>query len=86
MCGIAGRIMDNLGRVGADLVELMDAQAHRGADSTGFAVYGPPQEKGYVLRCMGFDKNTIDTDLDDFRHILKSHGGDFLNGAKNHHR
>ena len=77
MCGIAGRILDNLGRVGDDLVNLMDAQSHRGADSTGFAVYGTPMESGFVLRLMGFDKNQIDSDLADFRAILKSHGADF---------
>lgn len=78
MCGIAGRIIDGPGRVGDDLVNLMDAQAHRGADSTGFAIYCPPLETGYVLRLMGFDKKNADTDLDDFRAILKAHGTDFL--------
>lgn len=32
MCGIAGRILNAPGNVGHDLVEMMDAQAHRGAD------------------------------------------------------
>ena len=50
MCGIAGRILTAPGQVGADLVDLMEAQEHRGADSTGFAVYGPPRDTGYVLR------------------------------------
>jgi len=77
MCGIAGRIMDSPGRVGIDLVDLMDAQSHRGADSTGFAIYGKPMEKGFVLRCMGFDKTSIDADLDDFRNILRANGADF---------
>jgi len=77
MCGIAGRIVGSPGRVGFDLVDLMDAQSHRGADSTGFAIYGEPMEKGYVVRCMGFDKSTIDTDLDDFVNILRAHGSDF---------
>ena len=78
MCGIAGRILGAPGRVGHDLVELMDAQEHRGADSTGFAVYGPPRDTGYVLRGMGFDKSRMDTDVDDFRTVLKAHGSDFL--------
>jgi len=47
MCGIAGRIVSSPGQVGFDLVDLMDAQSHRGADSTGFAIYGEPMEKGY---------------------------------------
>ncbi|MEM7044638.1 MAG: hypothetical protein AAF543_17660 [Pseudomonadota bacterium] len=78
MCGIAGRILRAPGRVGNDLVELMDAQVHRGADSTGFAVYGAPRDDGYIIRGMGFDKAGIDADMDDFRQILKAHGADFL--------
>ncbi len=78
MCGIAGRILTAPGQVGADLVELMDAQEHRGADSTGFAVYGPLRETGYVLRGMGFDKSRQDDDLDAFETVLKAHGSGLL--------
>lgn len=78
MCGIAGRILNAPGKVGRDLVELMDAQEHRGADSTGFAVYGVPRDSGYVVRAMGFDRNGLDRDLEDFRAILRAHGGDFI--------
>ncbi len=78
MCGIAGRILGAPGRVGADLVEIMDAQEHRGADSTGFAIYGAPRDKGYVLRGMGFDKQGMDADMDDFRAVLRAHGSDLL--------
>lgn len=78
MCGIAGRILNSPGRVGNDLVELMDAQEHRGADSTGFAIYGVPRETGYVLRGMGFDKSRLSADMDEFRDILKAHGSDLL--------
>jgi len=78
MCGIAGRIMNSPGRVGLDLVNLMDAQAHRGADSTGFAIYGDPITNGYILRGMGFDKSNVDSDLDDFKNVLKDHHTEFL--------
>lgn len=78
MCGIAGRILNAPGTVGKDLVALMAAQEHRGADSTGFAVYGAPMDTGYVLRGMGFDKARIDADLELFRATLKEHGSDFL--------
>ncbi len=73
MCGIAGRILSAPGNVGRDLVDLMDAQSHRGADSTGFAIYTIPRDEGYVLRGMGFDKEKIDTDLDDFKNLLTDH-------------
>ncbi len=78
MCGIAGRILSTPGQVGRDLVALMAAQEHRGADSTGFAVYGTPMETGYVLRGMGFDKANMDADLRDFETTLKDHGAGFL--------
>jgi glutamate synthase domain-containing protein 1 len=78
MCGIAGRILSAPGKVGRDLVDLMDAQEHRGADSTGFAIYGAPRDAGYVLRGMGFDKSQIDANLTDFTNALRDHGSDFL--------
>lgn len=78
MCGIAGRILTAPGRVGNDLVELMDAQAHRGADSTGFAIYGPPRARGFVVRGMGFERHRLAGDMETFRALLKEHGADFL--------
>ncbi len=78
MCGIAGRILNSPGRVGDDLVDLMAAQSHRGADSTGFAVYGPPRTDGYIVRAMGFDRSAMDSDLADFEKILRQHGSDWL--------
>ena len=78
MCGIAGRILQGYGAVGNDLVELMDAQAHRGADSTGFAIYSELCETGYKLRLIGFSRPHLDSDLDDFAHILRAHGADYL--------
>ncbi len=78
MCGIAGRILSASGNVGADLVDLMEAQRHRGADSTGFAIYGETRDTGYVLRGMGFDKDTLSADLESFLEIARAHGSDFL--------
>ena len=78
MCGIAGRILHAPGPVGRDLVELMDAQVHRGADSTGFALYGPRREVGFIVRAVGMDRATLGRDLDDFLAILRAHGSDFL--------
>lgn len=78
MCGIAGRILGTFGRVGDDLVELMDAQVHRGADSTGFAIYSAPRDDGFIIRGMGFDKGHLDADMEDFRTVLKEHGADFI--------
>lgn len=74
MCGIAARILRGSGLVGADLVKLMEAQRHRGADSTGFALYGPETERGYVVRAMGADRGRLSDDLQAFADILKDHG------------
>ncbi len=78
MCGIAGRILSAPGNVGADLVDLMEAQRHRGADSTGFAVYGPPVDDGYIVRAMCSDRGDLSDDLESFRQILREHGSDFI--------
>ena len=78
MCGIAGRILHVSGPVGRDLVELMDAQVHRGADSTGFALYGPPRERGYVVRAVAMNRAALGPALDEFRRILRHHGSDFM--------
>ena len=78
MCGIAGRILSGPGRVGHDLVELMDAQEHRGADSTGFAIYGPPRDSGYVIRGTGFDRKDMDSAMEDLVHSLRDHDSDLL--------
>ena len=82
MCGIAGRILTKPGTVGADLVELMSAQEHRGADSTGFAIFGLPRVSGYVLRGMGFEKSRQDIDLNEFEATLKENGSGFLSDPK----
>lgn len=78
MCGIAGRILAASGTVGSDLVDLMEAQRHRGADSTGFAVYGPPVDEGFIVRAMAPDRGTLSDDLQAFLDILRAHGSDFL--------
>ena len=78
MCGIAGRILSAPSRVGADVVALMDAQMHRGADSTGFALYGAPLERGFIVRAMAPERASLSAALDEFQAILKAHGSDFL--------
>jgi len=78
MCGIAGRILIKPARVGADLVDLMAAQRHRGADSTGFALYGPPLESGFIVRAMAAERSRLSDDLTAFLEILRDNGSDFL--------
>lgn len=53
MCGIAGLIHRHgaEGAVGSELTEMLQALKHRGPDSTGFALYGAPQDH-YVMRLL----------------------------------
>lgn len=78
MCGIAGRILSPPGPIGADLVELMQAQRHRGSDSTGFGLYGEPRQRGYVVRAVSPDRTLIGDQLDQFLAACRTHGSDFL--------
>ena len=51
MCGIAGLIhRGKSSDVGTEMTKMLKALKHRGPDSTGFAIYGEPQEGQYVMR------------------------------------
>jgi glutamine phosphoribosylpyrophosphate amidotransferase len=78
MCGIGGRLLERRGPVGAELVEMMAAQRHRGWDSTGFALYGEPLEDGYVIRALVEDRGRLDAALEDLLQVTREHGADFL--------
>ena len=52
MCGIAGIIYKNGNgehRVGHDMTRMLQSMKHRGPDSTGYALFGPPS-KDFVVR------------------------------------
>src|ERR1700752_2118213 len=50
MCGIAGIIhRDGPGDIGSEMTRMLQSMKHRGPDSTGYALYGPPQQQ-YVMR------------------------------------
>jgi len=51
MCGIAGIVHRNrTHNVGAEMTAMLQSLKHRGPDSTGYAVYGPPTAGCYVMR------------------------------------
>ncbi len=51
MCGIAGIIhRDGTSNIGKEMTDMLLALKHRGPDSTGFAIYGKPEDGEYVLR------------------------------------
>ena len=51
MCGIAGIIRrGDPGNIGSEMTSMLRSLKHRGPDSTGFAMYGVPEENHYVMR------------------------------------
>ena len=59
MCGIAGIIYrdnDRAHTVGHDMTRMLQSMKHRGPDSTGYALYGPPSDT-VVMRCKFADAN-----------------------------
>jgi hypothetical protein len=78
MCGIAGRILNQPGPIGSDLVAMMQALRHRGWDSTGFALYGVPRSSGYVVRALLDDRDHLGSALDELLERTRAHGADFV--------
>jgi len=77
MCGIAGiRLKNGKGPIGQHLVAMMDALRHRGTDSTGFGLYGIPQEDRLIARLRVAPRERLDSFLDDIVAALRDLGGD----------
>jgi glutamate synthase domain-containing protein 1 len=71
MCGIAGVIHRNGdGDIGSEVTRMLQAMKHRGPDSTGFALYGPPTDH-VVIRFKLADAN--DRRDYEFRERLERH-------------
>jgi methylamine---glutamate N-methyltransferase subunit A len=61
MCGIAGIIYrDGTHDIGREMTRMLQSMKHRGPDSTGFALYGPPRTDNgtYAMRVKLADANT----------------------------
>jgi methylamine---glutamate N-methyltransferase subunit A len=59
MCGIAGIIYrDGAHDIGRDMTLMLQSMKHRGPDSTGYALYGQPQDGLVVMRYTLADANT----------------------------
>ena len=51
MCGIAGLIhRGSSSDVGSEMTSMLQSLKHRGPDSTGFALYGNPEDNQYIMR------------------------------------
>jgi methylamine---glutamate N-methyltransferase subunit A len=58
MCGIAGVIYRDGSRdVGHDMTRMLQSMKHRGPDSTGYALYGQPEDGHIVMRYTLADAN-----------------------------
>ena len=58
MCGIAGIIYpDGAHEIGRDMTRMLQSMKHRGPDSTGYALYGPPRDGLVVMRYTLADAN-----------------------------
>jgi glutamate synthase domain-containing protein 1 len=59
MCGIAGIIYrDGEHDIGIDMTRMLQSMKHRGPDSTGYALYGPP-DSSWVMRFKLADANDV---------------------------
>src|SRR5919107_5654464 len=65
MCGIAGIIYrDGTHDIGRDMTRMLQSMKHRGPDSTGYALYRPPENGNgsatgsYAMRLKLADANT----------------------------
>ena len=59
MCGIAGIIYrDGEHAIGTDMTRMLQSMKHRGPDSTGYALYGTPENGNLVMRYKLADANT----------------------------
>ena len=51
MCGIAGIIhRGETSGIGKQMTEMLQSMKHRGPDSTGYALYGKPQDNELIMR------------------------------------
>ncbi|MDQ2895206.1 MAG: class II glutamine amidotransferase [Actinomycetota bacterium] len=65
MCGIAGIIYNNgngAHRLGRDMTSMLQSMKHRGPDSTGYALYHPPQQELTVR--INLAESTAPRDID----------------------
>jgi glutamate synthase domain-containing protein 1 len=76
MCGIAGILLGTPGPVGDSLVRMCQAMRHRGADSTGFALYGEGDDDRVIARLRLPDATGWGARLDDVIASVRELGAD----------
>ena len=76
MCGIAGILLREQGPIGSHLVKMCHAMRHRGADSTGFALYGEPDPSRLIVRLRFPDGSRWIDDVESILAGVRELGGD----------
>jgi glutamate synthase domain-containing protein 1 len=76
MCGIAGILLSEPGPLGESLVKMCEAMRHRGADSTGFALYGEPDPSRLIVRARHPDASRALIDAENVLSAVRELGGD----------
>ncbi|MGI9351640.1 MAG: hypothetical protein ACR2O3_08760 [Rhizobiaceae bacterium] len=70
MCGIAGIIhRKGSSNVGQEMTAMLQSLKHRGPDSTGFAIYGEPEEGEFILRFKVAEQEDLDKGSRIFKEI-----------------
>ena len=71
MCGIAGIIRrGSPGNIGGEMTSMLQSLKHRGPDSTGFAVYGIPEENQFVMRFKVAEQEDLNSGFDIHQQII----------------
>lgn len=85
MCAIAGLLYKNGRRGGLNmttgqaLTAMLDATLHRGPDSTGWALYHPPQDGRLRIRFFLSDTQSVEADIRRLRSLLAGQQAHILN-------
>jgi len=72
MCGIAGLIhRGKTSDVGSEMTSMLQSLKHRGPDSTGFALYGTPQDNQYVMRFKVAEQEDMKSGFDIHQEVVE---------------
>lgn len=72
MCGIAGLIhRGKSSDVGSEMTSMLQSLKHRGPDSTGFALYGNPEENQYVMRFKVAEQEDMKSGFDIHQKVIE---------------
>ena len=72
MCGIAGLIWKGKSsNIGGELTSMLQALKHRGPDSTGFALYGNPDDDLNILRFKVAEQEDMESGFDIHRQVVE---------------